>query len=197
MAGTNFGGYVNTSDRATSPTQLPLVSEQLNSVRTYGFECRFTPPQFSPDIFEGIVGDNSSFTLAAKQVTNPGFSVEEIAVHRLNDTVYYPGKIKKDELKIVFDDLYSPRISTALFNWFKKIYDPVTGLMAGQASELPRFKGNLDIISLDGNGHPVNITRYYGVWPRVWKGSEFNYSTNDFHNIEVQFAYDFMEQQAS
>lgn len=197
-----FNGHVNGADRAVSIQSLPLISEKLNSIRAYGFECRFHLPQFGTDIFAGLGADDSAFTLAAKQVTVPGHTVQEITVNRLNDTVYYPGKIQKEDLKITFDDLYQPMISVALYNWFKKIYDPMTGIMAGQTrsqtqnQNTSNFKATLEIVALDGAGVPVTSTLYYGLWPKQWKAADFNYGTNEFHTIEMSFAYDFVEQAA-
>ena len=34
----------------------------------------------------------------------------------------------------------------------------------------------------------------FRVWPTKWSAGEFNYSTNDFHTIDVTFKYDFMQQ---
>ncbi len=178
-------------DRAgVDSTQLPYVSELLNSVRAYNFECIFDLPNG--------VEDNNYLRIAAKQVTVPGHNIEEIAVNRFNDTLYYPGKVKKEDLKIVFDDTYEKGISVTLFEWFKTIYDPITGIAAANATtgggRTPQFKArSLKIISLDGAGAPIYETLYYGVWPKSWKGAEFNYTTNEFHTIEVTFAYDFMD----
>ena len=34
----------------------------------------------------------------------------------------------------------------------------------------------------------------YGVYPKGWKESEYNYSTaNDFHTIEMTLRYDFAD----
>lgn len=166
---------------------LPLISQGLDSVRAYGFECRFVIPTTTG------LSNSENLTLAAKQVTVPGLVVSEIVVNRLNDAVYYPGKVQKEDLKVTFDDLYDPRVATQLFTWFKSIYDPITGIMAGQTFRGKQFKGSLKVISLDGEGVPKATTSYFGVWPKNWKGSDFNYGSNEFHNIEVSFSYDFME----
>ena len=63
-------------------TELPVVSTQLDSVRTYQFECRF----------EGVPGNETSLTTAAKQVSPIAGATDEIVVDRVNDKMYYPGK---------------------------------------------------------------------------------------------------------
>lgn len=189
-----FGQTQSDGERGVvSNRELPYVSEKLNSVRAYNFECIFDLPR-------GVEStDSRLLRIAAKQITVPGLSIEEIAVNRFNDTVYYPGKIKKEDLRIIFDDLYASDVSVTLFNWFRSIYDPITGLVAANnfAGDRPFKANSLKIISLDGEGAPVYETSYFGVWPKSWKGAEFNYATNEFHTIEVNFAYDYMNHENS
>ena len=39
---------------------------------------------------------------------------------------------------------------------------------------------------------PHSTVEVYGVYPSKWSAAEFNYSTNDFHKLDVTFKYDFM-----
>jgi len=171
---------------------LPLVSEGLNSVRVYSFEVEFDLPHIVKSDNKGTGGDNF-LTLAAKQVGNTGMSVEDIEVYRVNDKVFYPGRPTQDEVMITFDNLYIGDVSNALWDWFKKIYNPLTGqIMQGQNTS--GFKAQqVRIHQLDAQGNPKNTTRLFGVYPRAWKNAEFNYSNNQFHTVEVTFRYDFID----
>ena len=178
---------------------LPTISEGLNSVRTYSFECKFELPN---GVREG--GGDPFLTLAAKQVSNIGFTVEDIEVHRVNDRVFYPGKPSPEEVTITFDNLYQKKVANTLWNWFKSIYNPMTGeLLENVSTSLgvePRgdFKAReLKIYQLDPHGAPLMTTQMIGVYPKSWKTAEFNYSNNDFHTIEMTFRYDFMDQGTS
>jgi hypothetical protein len=167
---------------------LPLVSEGLNSVRVYSFECEFELPA---GVAEG--GGDPFLTLAAKQVGNTGMSVEDIEVYRVNDRVFYPGRPTQDEVVITFDNLYLKKVSNTLWNWFKKIYDPMTGqIMEGSTGAGFKAK-QLKIHQLNPDGSPMTTTRLFGVYPRAWKNAEFNYSNNQFHTVEVTFRYDFID----
>jgi len=175
--------------------ELPTISEGLNSVRTYSFECHFELPD---GVLEGK-GD-PFLTLAAKQVSNIGMTAEDIEVHRVNDRVFYPGKVSPDEVTITFDNLYQKKVSNTLWNWFKSIYNPLTGeLMENISTSLgtePRgdFKAReLKLYHLDPHGKPLMTTKLFGVYPKSWKTAEFNYSNNDFHTIEMSFRFDFMD----
>ena len=97
-----------------SKNQLPLISEKLDSVRAYQWEIHFF------DI-PGL-GDTQDLTLAAKQVSQVGFQVEDIEVNRVNDKVFYPGKPTPDELVVTFDNLLKDKVGVRLWNWFTNIY---------------------------------------------------------------------------
>lgn len=131
-------------------------------------------------------------TLAAKSVGNLGFSVEATEVYRVNDKVFYPGRASPEELSVTFDNLYKPQIATQLWRWFSSIYNPVTGKYNGNGGNFKAAKAV--VTQLDAQGQPLMETRLFGVFPTSWKTSEFNYGTNDFNTVEMNFKYDFMEQ---
>ena len=56
------------------------------------------------------------------------------------------------------------------------------------------FKANkITILQLSNTMDPHAAIECYGVWVKSWKTAEFNYATNEFHTIEVEFRYDFMD----
>lgn len=171
---------------------LPTISTDLDSVRVFQWEIHFygLPTSLQPG--------QTDLTLAAKQVSPIGFSVEDIEVGRVNDTVFYPGKAKPEELVVTFDNLYLKNTSQDLYKWLRSIYDPLTGEMTKFAAPGgdPRksFKAHkVEIIKLDNTMNPHSVTELYGVYPKSWKEAELNYSTNEFHTIEVAFKFDFMD----
>lgn len=171
---------------------LPKVSTTLDSVRAYQFEVQFF----------GLPGSLSNqqqdLTLAAKQVGSIGFGVEDIAVHRVNDTVYYPGKPTFDSVSITFDNLYLRSTCKTLWEWFKTTYDPISGdmtkLAAPGGSPNRTFKANkMRIIELDNTRNPHAAIELYGVYPKSVSFSEKNYSTSEYATISVDFRFDFMD----
>ena len=176
--------------------KLPLISTALDSVRAYQWEVHF---QGLPAI--GDFQNGKSLTLAAKQVTQIGHSVEDIEVHRFNEKVYYPGKSSSEEVKITFDNLYQPQMADLLYNWFQGTYNPVDGRV-GTTRNLDatatKLKGTAVVLQMDGQGNVVGGTKLYGTYPKAWKLAEFNYSTtNEFHTIELTLRYDFAVQYSS
>lgn len=172
---------------------LPKISTELDSVRSYQFEVHFYGLPF---IDAG--GLSQDLTLAAKQVQPGGVSTETITVDRINDRVFYPGKATQEDVTVTFDHLYLRETTPALWEWFKSVYDPLTGDLVKNSrpggANTPRFKANrLEIVMLDNTKTPHAVLEYYGVYPQSFKTSEFNYTTNDFHTVEMVFKCDFMD----
>tara|TARA_R110000737_G_scaffold220420_1_gene236167 strand:+ start:1373 stop:1954 length:582 start_codon:yes stop_codon:yes gene_type:complete len=169
---------------------LPTVSTDLDSVRSYQFEVHFLG-------LPSEVTNEEDLTLAAKKVVGIGMASEPIVIDRVNDKLYYPGKVTPEEVSITFDNLYLKETASDLWSYFKTIYDPITGEMTKNAQpgggSGSTFKADkVEIILLDNSLQPHSTIELYGVWPTKWSASEFNYSTNDFHTVEVSFRYDFM-----
>ena len=195
--GTQFygNGALNPHDPKAA---LPKLSYALDSVRTHQFEVHI---EF-PNAIEGI--SQNGLTLAAKQVSTYGFNVADIEVHRANDKVFYPGKPSPEELTITFDNLLHKEGDAyqSMWQWFKRGYNPVTGEMmtetgTNEGADLGggnQFKAKrMSVVLLKGNLDHIKATEFYGVYPKAYKTAEFNYSTGEFHTIEVTFRYDYMD----
>lgn len=171
---------------------LPRVSTTLDAVRSYQFEVKFygVPGEF--------INTQPILTAAAKQVSPVGGSVDDIVVDRLNDKVYYPGKFTPENVTITFDNQLLTQTTPALWNWFKTIYDPITGDMTKLSA--PGGAGNrsfkatkMTVLELDNTNEPHAYIEMYGVYPTGVRFSEKNYSTNEFSTVEVTFRYDFVD----
>jgi hypothetical protein len=169
----------------------PLISTELDSVRAYQWEVAFYFGQKDP-----VNTIQKPLTLAAKQVNGIGFSVEDIEVNRVNDKVYYPGRPSMEELVVTFDNLQKTKVDKLLYEMMALTYDPRTGdLMSqkipGEQGTLPTFKNEIQVTQLTGDGKPRNVIRLFGAYPKKIVHGEYNYSTNDFHTIELTFRYDY------
>lgn len=183
--------YKTKYDRKFTPGQgLPTISTDLDSVRAYQFEIHFF------GLPEDVTNE-SDLTLAAKKVSGLEMKNEAIVVDRVNDKVFYPGKTTPGELSVDFDNLYLRETSADLYRYFRNIYDPITGEMtkssqpggtAGRSFKAER----VEVVMLDNTMTPHSTIELYGVYPMSWAASEFNYSTNSFHQLTVNFKYDFM-----
>jgi hypothetical protein len=196
MANTPY--YVSPEGKRETPEgqSIPLISQNLDSVRTYQFEIHFgTDTMPIPGAYQDLV-------LAAKQVSQMGMSIEPIEVHRVNDKVFYPGKASPEELTVTFDNFYkgNAEVSRALWRWYQTIYNPITGMFntdvgptGADSNPSSHFKTMASVYNLNAQGQPISETKLIGLMPISWKTAEFNYSTNEFHTIEMGFRYDFMD----
>lgn len=162
---------------------LPKISRDLDSVRAYQWEVYFSECPGT------IPKDKADLTLAAKQISNTGFATTDIEVHRVNDKVFYPGKATPEVLTITFDNLIASPVSEGLWKWFKTVYNPLTGKLGGSTTKIH----HLEVRTLNHSMSILGTNTYFGVYPQSYKLAEFNYSTNDFHTIEVTFRYDYMD----
>jgi len=178
------------------------LSHELESFRSYGWEIEIPT---LPGVLGKLPGtENERLTLACKQVTQIGFSVEDVEVHRVNERFYYPGKPQPEEITVTFDNLIKGDVARHLFAWMRTVYDPVygvhyAGVMGGDIvndpiTDAPIFKKAVTLWQLDAHRNPRTHVVLYGCYPKGWKLGEFNYSTNDFHTIEMTLKYDFAVQ---
>ncbi len=166
---------------------LPNLSHDLESYRAYQWEVDIVLP-------EGM-SNGEVLTLAAKQVTQIGFTSEDIVADRVNDKFYYPGKVAPEEVTITFDNVIKGQAAEKLFSWMATVYDPATGAFTPQFIQGEgSFKTDIRIYQLDNTMSAVKHINLYGAYPKAWKLAEFNYATNEFHTIEVTLRYDFVIQ---
>jgi len=170
---------------------LPVVSQDLDSIRAYQWEITFYPPAE----VEVPLGFSKPLTLAAKQVNGMQVSVEDIPVSRVNDVVYYPGRPSYGELEVTFDNLLATKAGWQLYKYFQTIYDPTTGEMTSTFLNTPgSFKSKVEILELNGQMKPISMVELRGVYPKSFNKAEKNYSTNEFDTVSVTFRYDFLFQ---
>ena len=184
--------YANNLNRdLTNSKGLPVISQDLDSIRSYQWEITFFPPA---DI-EVPLGFSKPLTLAAKQVGGLELSVEDIEVHRVNDKVYYPGRPSYGELEVTFDNLLKTKTGWQLYKFFQTVWDPLTGEFTSKFLNTPgSFKTNVEIIEMNGQNEPISMVKLVGVYPKKFSKAEKNYSTNDFDTVSVSFRYDFLVQ---
>lgn len=179
--------FIN-ANRNLDTNKVPDISQGLDSVRAFGWEIIFHPPQ---SVLEGQP-EQQPFRIAARSVSPIGYTSEDIPVHRVNDVVFYPGKSTPTELTVVFDDLYRTKHGALVYKWFQQVYNPVTGeLTPGFIEAQGNFKTQIELVKLNGVGQPFTHVKLVGCYPKSWEEGEFNYSTNEFHTVTAVFRWDF------
>lgn len=142
----------------------------------------------------GMSDPDNVLTLAAKQVGQIGYNVDDIMVDRVNDKFYFPGRPATEETVVTFDNMLKGDAAKALWNWMRTTYDPITGTHSSNVVDDlglgGGFKRQIDVVLLDNNRVPQWVARLYGAYPKSWRLAEFNYSANEFHSIEMTLRYD-------
>ena len=188
-----IGGQVNPDMNRTldpnKPENLPVVSTDLDSVRTYQFEVLFDLGNVSDTA--GTVIYERQLTLAAKQVTGLSYAFKDIEVHRMNDLVYYPGKIQQEEVTVTFDNLLELSPGRQFYEYLATVFDMRTGFYRSTTLQ-NAGKASMEILEFDGAGNIRNRIQLVGVYPKSFTKGEKNYSTSEFDTFEVKFRYDFM-----
>jgi len=182
--------YANNLNRDLNENDgLPVISQDLESVRAYQWEITFFPPSE----VEVPLGFSKPLTLAAKKVNGLSVKVEDIPVNRVNDVTYYPGRPSMGELEVTFDNLLRTKAGWQLYKYFQTVYDPLTGEFSSTFLDNPgQYKTTAEVLELDGQMDPVSLVKLVGLWPKEYTKAEKNYATNDFDTVTVKFRYDFL-----
>ena len=101
--------------------KLPVVSTDLDSVRSYQWEIQFDIATMKKNSTYPFTGD--TLVLAAKQVTGLSFAFADIEVHRMNDKVFYPGKVAQEEVTVTFDNLLKGSAGIQFYEYLATVFD--------------------------------------------------------------------------
>ena len=182
------GGLRRSAAANPAKGQLPVISTDLDAVRSYQWEIKFDIATMN-DNSEAIFNEQS-LVLAAKTVTGLSYSFADIEVHRMNDKVFYPGKISQEEVTVTFDNLLANSPGIQFYEYLATVFDMRTGFYNAQGDG--GYKGAMKILEFDGKGSIQNVVELKGVYPKSFSKGEKNYSTSEFDTFEVKFRYDFM-----
>ena len=181
-----------------NPNKLPVISQGLDSVRTYQWEFQIDLPNAQlgplPGSTASLTGADTQqrITLAAKVVAGVGYNFADIEVHRMNDKVFYPGKISQDELTVTFDNLLAQSMGKVFYNYLATVYDMRTGFYNIDEGSVGSYKTSARILEFDGGGNIKTVYDFKGLYPKSFSKAEKNYSTSEFDTLEVKFRWDFM-----
>ena len=178
------GYFALQTNRQLTKGKHPNLSHDLESYRAYQWEVVLET---------GLVGDTSKLTLAAKQVSQISFGTDTITARRVNDPFHYPGQVSYEPVTITFDNLVQGQVAEQLYDWMSSVFDPVTGVFTPQFLRgVGEFKKDFQLYLLDNAGVPVKHIELKSAYPTMWRAGEFNYSTNDFHLMEITLQPDFV-----
>jgi len=170
----------NISDKG----DIPVISHGADSVRSYAWELQFNLGTLIPE------AQADTFSFAAKSVGPIESVSERIPVDRVNDKVWYPGKVTNSEVTVVFEDLLKQKAGHFLYKWYQLVYNQQTGTFYDPGIHM--IKKNIDILKLDNVLAPISHIKLIGAYPSAFREIDRDYGTNEMHKIEMTFSYDFV-----
>jgi hypothetical protein len=175
----------------TSPTPLK-ISTSLDAIRNYQFEVDFRNIPALGDFKEG------DLQIGVNKVTAYGPKMDMVEIHRVNDIVKYPGKMKFEPITVTFDNQLLIPHYAHLWEYIKSVYNPLTGQYhspATGARNIATLKAaRLIVRQLSGQNTPISETTFWGVFPIEYAIAEQKYAdTNVINTIDVKFSFDTMD----
>lgn len=149
-------------------------------------------PQY--DIGDGTVGTdptfNQEFRISVQSIDIPDWSVDPVDIEIGNQTVHVAGRPSLGgNISIVLNDFIGLDLENRLYNWFRLVYDPETGLM-GLAY---KYKTEMNLYMYAPDGSCQRAWRCTGVFPTgISGGGSFDYGSGDKRQLTMELSVDFI-----
>lgn len=137
----------------------------------------------SNDNVKGLEG----LSLMIKSAIIPTRAVDSAAVRLLNGSVMYPTLVQPlSDMAVVFLDYTDGPARIILENWFKQVYDEVTGLMTPPTL----LKTNAEFILFGSDGLGLRGYHLEGLFPKNSPNREFDFTSGEQMEMSINFAID-------
>jgi len=124
--------------------------------------------------------------LYCKSFTMPAYSSSPVEINHFNEKTKIAGAIDLAAVSVEINDILEPNLVEALYWWWTKIYDPITGEV-GYASE---YKKDGYISQFDSRGKPVRAYNLYGLWPTGFNPGSLDYTSFDPIPVSMELSCD-------
>jgi hypothetical protein len=137
-----------------------------------------------------------------EKASRPSFSFKETEVNHLNETIYFAGRPDWKPLKVtLFDTMTKLNPVAEWISWVYGIYanksrNFQTQTYYGsqeysrQAEPAKKFKRNVTVTSLDGQGNPLEEWWYFNAWPQEVEFGDFDMTSTDIMRVNLTLRYD-------
>lgn len=136
----------------------------------------------------GVGGGDDELSLALESFVVPATTLAIIELHHLNERRKVAGKVNVDEMTVQFKDYVEPRVSGKLYQWFRKVHDPESGII-GRARDY-KTTATVYFYPPDGETSDTRTVVLDGVWPNMLKVPEGDMTSEEKALIEVTFQVD-------
>ena len=128
-------------------------------------------------------GESADISAFALSVDRPKVTIASVEIHHMQDVIYIPAKNKWDPINIVFYEMETPNLTTAIMKWINKVVD-------FKQSALTNYKQKSIITLLDGCGKDKWVIELLNSWPSEINPDDLNYSDSALLRITVKMYYD-------
>lgn len=140
--------------------------------------------------FQEIGNLASNFLLVLKEASRPQFTFDEAIFEHNQETVYFAGKQKWTECKLMWYDVeQNPDSSKSVWNWLNEVVN------LGPGGNLPVFtpeayKKDASLAMINGAGTTTENWSMYGCWPKDLNWQSLDYGASEIMMIEVSMRFD-------
>lgn len=134
-----------------------------------------------------VPGGKEILVLSLQQFNVPGRTVGVSPLHYLNGAVNYPTKPEpQGNITVTYRDFPQSGTRAVLHEWFKLVYNEVTGLMLPTGAI--KRSGFLVLFASDGTSE--RTAEIEGLWPTKDPDVAIDYSSGEHLVMEMEFACD-------
>jgi hypothetical protein len=134
-----------------------------------------------------IPGGKEILVLSLQQFSVPGRVVGVGDLHYLNGVVRYPTKPEpQGNITVTYRDFPQSGTRSVLHEWFKLVYNEVTGLMLPTGA----IKRSGFLVLFASDGTQERTAEIEGLWPTKDPDVAIEYSTGEHLVMEMEFAVD-------
>jgi hypothetical protein len=134
--------------------------------------------------FTAVNGLIDRILIYAFKADRPKPTIDPITIHRQQEEIYFPGKIKWDPVNISFyESENQPDTAIQLAKWIKAVLDWKNGLGQDRRSDA-------ELEMLSGQDSPTYKITMKRAWPSSITPDELDYSSSEISKITVQMRYD-------
>ena len=133
-----------------------------------------------------IKGGQEILKLSVSKASVPHFSIEPIALRRMNSVIKYAGNVSFDAGSLELDDFVGLRTKAVLMAWQALAYDVINDT-GGRAID---YKKNCTLIEMDQAKHEINRWDLIGCWISDIKEEDFDVNADGERKLNVTIQYD-------
>lgn len=146
----------------------------------------FEPQRTNNWSFITSLPEGNIINLSVNGMALPNWTLNETVLNYANEQRFVASKATIATSTLTLKDFVDIGTFTAVYNWFKKVYDPTTGAI-GFATQ---YKQTAHIILWGPDGSTERSWRLIGTWPQSLNHGNLSMAGSDNVEISVTLRFD-------